>query len=104
MLIAAAALLLAQDANLKSVFASRKLDDCIKFIVDDAVMKGSTPESFPSWLEKLCGAERDEWMKAKNAADGEDADPEDSFYAAKARFARALADFTRRRATESPRP
>ena len=40
--------------------------------------------------------ELDKWMKAKDAADGEDADPEDTFYDAKKIFETAIAEYAKR--------
>lgn len=96
MIIAVAALLMAPSAFEESMHANNAMESCIKLVSDDALLRPIKPEEFPSYLEKLCGKERDKWMKAKDASDGDDADPEGTFYSARARFERAAADYAKR--------
>lgn len=98
MLIAVAATLMAQSAFEESLHADQALETCIRLATDDALLKSMAPEAFPSHLQRICGAQRDKWMKAKDAADGDDADPEGTYYSAKARFERAAADYSKRSA------
>ena len=99
MFIPLVAALLVQGSLVDIMAADASLTECIKLATDDALLKDIKPTAFPSHLTKICGPTRDKWMKARDAADGENADPEDTFYKAKARFESAAAAYSKRYST-----
>ena len=96
MSIAFAAMLLLQSPMVNSMAADEGFRSCVKMATDDALLRDVKPDAFRSHLERICGPARNQWMKARDEADGEDADPEGTFYAAKSRFDAAIADYAKR--------
>jgi hypothetical protein len=98
MFAAFATMFVLQPALVDTMAANQALSSCIKLTLDDALLRDIEAAAFPAHLERVCGPARDAWMKARNAADGEDADEEGTFYEAKARFDAAASEYQKRRA------